>query len=569
MKHLQIHIEKYEVDSKVILKDISFTLNARDRIALVGQNWVGKTTLLKVLTWEISDYQGSIDNVGNLSLGYLAQINNDDTEKTVYQELKDSFWQIQKMEKELSFYEEKIKLDHSSETLESYTSLLDQFHNIGGYDYEKEIHAVANGMKILELLDRKLLEISGWQRTKIALAKILLLKPDFLFLDEPTNFIDLSSVEWLENYLTTKWTGWYIIISHDREFLDVTCPKTYEVQPQRAINFYHVPYSQYVSERERKEKKLQEDYDRQVEWIEEQEGLINRFRAGSRAGWAKSREKMVEKLERIDPPYIPKKPKFQFLDCESTNEKILTFKEAFIGRKEPLFYISDITLYKGQRVGIVGENGVWKSTLLKTILDEIPLLDGYMSLGKWLEISYYSQLHEQLDKSKTIKQNFEKFGFYYPDNHLAAILSHYLFTYEDVHKKVSDLSWGQTTKLAFALLGQKETNFLILDEPTNHLDYDSREALEFALKKYSWTVLFISHDRYFVNKISTHIWFIRNNELSLSYGNYEDYRFKLENGINMDMALFDEEAQLNLVLEWKLGEKGLKRLKDKYGKKRK
>lgn len=568
MNHLQINIDKYEIDGKIILKDISFTLNARDRIALVGQNGVGKTTLLKILTWEIKGYGWSIDNIWNLSLGYLAQMNSDDAQKTVYQELKDSFWQIIQMEKELAIYEETIKTDHSPKLLEDYTSLLDQFNNVGWYDYEKEIHAVANGMKILDLLDKKLVEISGWQRTKIALAKILLLKPDILFLDEPTNFIDLSSVEWLENYLTSKWTWGYVIISHDREFLDVTCPKTYEIQPQRPINFYHTGYSQYVEERAKKEKKLQEEYDRQVEWIADQEGLINRFRAGSRAGWAKSREKMLDRLDKVDPPYIPKKPKFQFLDCESTNEKILTFKEAFIGRKEPLFYISDVTLYKWQRVGIVWENGVGKSTLLKTILWELELLDGYMSVWKGLVISYYSQLHEELDTSLTIKQNFEKYGFFYPDNHLASILAHYLFTYDDIYKKAGELSGGQMTKLHFAILWQKETNFLILDEPTNHLDYDSREALEFALKKYSWTVLFISHDRYFVNKISTHIWFVRDSELSLSYGNYEDYRFKLENGINMDMSLFDEEAQLNLVLEGKLGEKSLKRLKDKYGSKK-
>lgn len=566
MKHLQIVLQKYEVDGKEILKNISFTLNARDKIALVGQNGVGKTTLLKILTWEIKDFVWNIDNTGNLSLGYLAQMNSDDTEKTVYQELKDSFWQIIQMEKDLADYEEKIKTNHSQKLLEEYTSLLDQFHNVGWYDYEKEIHAVSNGMSLLDLLDKKLVEISWWQRTKIALAKILLLKPDILFLDEPTNFIDLTSVEWLENYLTTKWMWGYVIISHDREFLDKTCPKTYELQPLRQINFYHFPYSQYVDERERKEKRLQEDYERQVEWIEEQEWLVNRFRAWSRAGWAKSREKMIERLDKIEPPYIPKKPKFQFLDALESWDKILTFKEAFIGRKEPLFYISDISLFKWMRVWIVWENGVWKSTLLKTILWQIELLDGFMSLGKWLEISYYSQLHEELDKTLSIKQNFEKFGFHYPDNHLASILAHYLFTYEDVHKKVWELSWGQTTRLHFAILGQKETNFLILDEPTNHLDYDSREALEFALKNYMGTVLFISHDRYFVNKISTHIWFVRDWELSLSYGNYEDYRFKLENGINMDMSLFDEESQLNLVLEWKLWESWMRRLKEKYGK---
>ncbi|NUJ97622.1 ABC-F family ATP-binding cassette domain-containing protein [Candidatus Gracilibacteria bacterium] len=568
MKHLQIHIDKYEVQSKEILKSIHFTLNHMDRIAIVGQNGAGKTTLMKILTGEIQDFQGSIDNIGNLSFGYLAQIYSDNEEKTVFEELKDAFFQVLEMEENLKNYEEKMA-SGNMEILDEYSSLLEQFNNIGGYDYEKEIHAVANGIGILDLLEKKLVEVSGGQRTKVALAKVLLVKPDILLLDEPTNFIDLSSVEWLENYLNTKWFGGFVIISHDREFLDKTCDKTYELQITRPINFYHVPYSQYVIEREKKEKKLLEDYERQQEWIKDQTGLVNRFRAGSRAGWAKSREKMIERLDKIETPYIPQKPKFQFLYGEDSGDKILNFKGVFIGRKDPLFFINELTLYKGQKVGIVGENGVGKSTLLKSIIGQLEILDGYFRKASSLQVGYYSQMHEELDKKKTIKQNFEKHGFFYADQVLSAILAHYLFSYDDIHKKVGELSGGQITRLHFAILGQKETNFLILDEPTNHLDYDSREALEFALKKYEGTILFISHDRYFVNKMASHIWFIRESELSLSYGNYEDYKFKLENGINMDMSLFNEEAQLNLVLEEKLGEKNFKRLQERFGGKKK
>lgn len=568
MKHLQIHIDKYEVQSKEILKNIHFTLNHTDKIAIVWQNWAGKTTLMKILTWEITDFQGSIDNIGNLSFWYLAQIYSDNEEKTVFEELKDAFLQVLEMEENLKNYEEKMA-SWNMEILDEYSSLLEQFNNIGGYDYEKEIHAVANGIGILDLLPKKLVEVSGGQRTKIALAKVLLVKPDILLLDEPTNFIDLSSVEWLENYLNTKWFWGFVIISHDREFLDKTCDKTYELQITRPINFYHVPYSQYVIEREKKEKKLLEDYERQQEWIKDQTGLVNRFRAWSRAGWAKSREKMIERLDKIETPYIPQKPKFQFLYWEDSWDKILNFKWVFIGRKEALFFINELTLYKWQKVGIVGENGVWKSTFLKSIIGDIEILDGYFRPGPWLQIGYYSQMHEELDKKKTIKENFEKHWFFYADQHLSAILSHYLFTYDDIHKKVGELSGGQITCLHFAILGQKETNFLILDEPTNHLDYDSREALESSLKKYTGTILFISHDRYFVNKMASHIWFIRDNELSLSYWNYEDYKFKLENGIDMDMSLFDEEAQLNLVLEEKLWEKNFKRLQERFWGKRK
>ena len=218
------------------------------------------------------------------------------------------------------------------------------------------------------------------------------------------------------------------------------------------------------------------------------------------------------------------------------------------------------------RVWVVWENGVWKSTFIKTILGQIPLLEWYQSLGKASEILYYSQMHEELYKDLTMRENFQKHGINYPDEHIIGLIKHYLFEKEDLDKQVSQLSGGQTSKLLFCILGQKSSNLLILDEPTNHLDYDTRESLEFSLKKYEGTILFISHDRYFVNKLASHVWFIQEWELSISYGNYEDYRFKLEHKLDMDMHLFDEEAQLNLVLEEKLWEKEFKRLKNKFGK---
>jgi ATP-binding cassette subfamily F protein 3 len=247
----------------------------------------------------------------------------------------------------------------------------------------------------------------------------------------------------------------------------------------------------------------------------------------------------------------------------------LYFKECFIWRKEPLFFINEVVLHKKQRIWIVWENGVWKSTFLKTIIGQLDILDWNYSRWKWIKIGYYSQLHEELNKNKTIRENFELAWLHYPDEHLIWLLKHYLFEREDLDKKVSDLSGGQTSKLLFAILWQKEYNLLVLDEPTNHLDYDTRESLEKSLKEFPWSILFISHDRYFVNKLATNIWFITNNELSVSYWNYEDYRFKLEHNIDMDMSLFDEEAQLNLVLEEKLWEKEFKRLKEKFGKDKK
>jgi len=369
VKHLKITINSLEFNSEIILKNIDFTLNKTDRISIVWSNWAWKTTLLKILTWEIKNYDWKIDNVWNLTLWYLHQIYSDNENKLVREELKEWFKDIIDMEDDLKKSEEKMNSEPENiEYIEDYTSILEQFNNIGGHDYNSKVHSVANWIWILELLDKKLSEVSWWQRTKIALAKVLLESPDILFLDEPTNFIDMNSVEWLESFLQNKWKWWYVIISHDREFLDKTCNKTFEVQPGRWITYYYYNYSSYLVERERIEKKKLENYKREQEYINKQEKLINRFRAGSRAWWAKSREKSLEKMEKLEVPYIPKKPKFFFEFSWELPEKVLYFKDAFIWRKEPLFFISEQHLYKKQRIWIVWENWVWKSTFLKTIM---------------------------------------------------------------------------------------------------------------------------------------------------------------------------------------------------------
>ncbi len=567
MNHLKINIEKLEFQWEPVLREIELTINQNDKISIVWPNGSGKTTFMKVVVWAIKNYEGFIENVWNMTLGYLHQVYSDNEEKKVHEELKEAFAQIQSMERKLKELEEIMAED--TWVIEEYSNLLEQFWNIGWYDYENKIHQVSQWIWVLELLDKKLSEISGGQRTKVALAKVLLESPDMLFLDEPTNFIDMTSVEWLESYLQNKWNGWYVIISHDREFLDRTCKKTLEIQPGRPSTMYHSGYSDYVIEREKVEKIRMDDWERQQDYIGKQEQLINRFRAGSRAWWAKSREKMIDKMERLDKPFIPQKPKFFFEYSWESPEKLVSYKEAFIGREESLFFINEIVLHKSMRVGVVWENGVWKSTFIKTILGQIPLLDGYQSIGKASQILYYSQMHEELYKDLTMRENFHRHWVNYPDEHLIGLIKHYLFEKTDLDKKVSELSGGQTSKLLFAILWQQSSNLLIFDEPTNHLDYDTRESLEESLRNYQWTILFISHDRYFVNKLATHIWFIHDGELSISYWNYEDYRFKIEHKLDMDMHLFDEEAELNLVLEEKLWEKEFKRLKNKFSRDKK
>lgn len=570
MKHLRIKVDKYEVDWNIILRDIDFILNENDSVALVWGNWVWKTTLMKIITWEITDFDWQIENVWNMSLWYLSQIYTDDENKTVRQEIKEWFKDIVKMEKILDEVEKEMSLNpENMEIIEKYTSTLEQFNNIWWYNYNNQIHNVANGMWILHLLEKKLTEISGWERTKVALCKILVESPDILCLDEPTNFIDMKSVEWLESYLQNKWWSWYLIISHDREFLDKTCKKTYEMQPARAINFYFTNYSWYVIQREKIEEKKMAEWERQQDFIKKEENLINRFRAWSRAGFAQSREKALDRLEKLDKPYIPAVPKFFFDYVWDENQRILYFKEVFIGRKEPLFYINELYLNKWQRIWIVWENWVWKSTFLKTIMWEIEPLDGIFTRWKWVKIVYYSQLHEELDKNLSIRDNFLKHWLHFETEQLIWYLKYYLIEKEAIDKPVKFLSWWQISKVLFAILWQKEANFLIFDEPTNHLDYDTKESLEKTISKYPWTILFISHDRYFVNKVAQMMWIVKNQELVVSYWNYEDYKYKLENWLDINMNLFDESAEMDLVLTEKLWEKEAKRLKNKFTRRKK
>lgn len=567
MKHLRVKINNLEFKWESVLRDIEFVLNEKDRISIVWWNWVWKTTLLKVLTWEIKNYDWRIDNIWGLKIWYLSQIYSDNEEKTVREELKDAFTTINILEEEIADIE--IKMSENPENMdiiEDYNTKIEQFNNIWGYNYNNQIHQVASWMWVFDLLEKKLTQISWWQRTKVALAKILLESPDLLMLDEPTNFIDLKSVEWLEKYLKDKWKWGYFIISHDRAFLDKTCDKTFEVAPQRQLNFYHTNYSNYLIERQKREKKVLDDIERQQEFIKKEQALINRFRSWSRASFAKSREKALEKIEIIEKPYIPAKPKFFFDRWEEPSKKIFFFKEAFIWREEPLFFINEISMVLWQKVWIIWENWAWKSTLLKTILWKLDLLDWKYERWKWLKIAYYSQMHEELFEDLTIRENFEKHWLSYPEQQLVWLLKQYLFEREDIEKTVKSLSWWQRSKLLFAILWQKESNILIMDEPTNHLDYDSREELEKSIRSYKWSVIFISHDRYFINKIASHLWIIKDSELSLCYWNYEDYEYKLERWIDFDASLFDEEAHLNIALEDKLWEKEAKRIRNKYWK---
>lgn len=501
-----------------------------------------------------------------MSLGYLEQIHFMDETKTIREELKDAFAEIRTLEKVIQ--EEETKMWETWE-YEAYTDALERYKMIGWYTYENEVERVARGIWIFHLIEKSLASVSWWERTKIALAKILLSRPEFLLLDEPTNFIDLTSVEWLEKYLIETWKWWYLIVSHDREFLDETCNSVIEILGKNWIASYAGNYSDSVQEKKKIRLKQEKSYEEQQILLESEKALINRFRAGSRAGFAKSREKQLEKIELIEKPEIRIGIKFSFPYDKHGPETLIKIEDWFIWRKEALFYIREGIISKWDRVWIVGENGVWKSTLIKTILWDIKILEGYMQLHENANILYFSQLHETLHTDKSIFENFSLHGYDFSRERVGGIIGMYGFGYFDTEKKVSSLSWWERSRLLFAILWLEESNIMILDEPTNHLDYETREALEVAIREYQWTLLFISHDRYFVNKIATKLWIIEDGELILSYGNYDDYRFKRERGISLDMSLFDADGELDIVLEEKLGAVEMRRIREKFRRKKK
>ena len=560
MNHLNININTFERDGEIIIGNIHTIINQTDRLALIGPNGVGKSTLMRIISGQIWEYDGSIDNIWGITLGYLEQIHFMDEKKTIRDELRDAFEEIRVLEKTIE--KEEIYMTETGEYI-AYTEALERYKLIGGYTYENEVERVGRGIGIFHLLEKPLSEVSGGERTKIALAKILLSRPEFLLLDEPTNFIDLTSVEWLENYLEHTWKWWYLIVSHDREFLDRTCTTTIEVLGKNGINIYSWDYTYSVEERKKLRSLQDKKYEEQQIMIEGEKKLINRFRAGSRAGFAKSRERQLEKVELLEKVERQTWVSFIFSYDKHWPETLIKIEDAFIGRKEPLFYIRSVSMIKWDRVWIVWENWVGKSTFVKTILGEMKSLEGYLHIHENARILYFSQLHETLDIEKSIYDNFLIHWLSYTKERVGSIISTYGFAFHDASKLVWNLSGWERSRLLFALLSQnslawklwefsENSNLLVLDEPTNHLDADTRESLERAIREYPGSMLFISHDRYFVNKLAEKLWIIEDGELIISYGNYEDYRYKKERGIDLDMSLFNIDGELDIVLEEKL-----------------
>ena len=513
---------------EVLFDNINLQVDERDRIALVGKNGAGKSTLLKILVGEEEPTSGEINKKKDISLSYLAQDSRFESENTIYDEMLYVFDDLRRTEKQLRQMELEMG-EKSGEDLNKlmsdYDRLSENFRQAGGFTYEADIRAILNGFKFDESMwQMKIAELSGGQNTRLALAKMLLEKPNLLVLDEPTNHLDIETIAWLENYLV-NYSGALIIVSHDRYFLDKVATITLDLT-KHSLDRYVGNYSRFVELKEQKLATEVKNYEKQQKEIAALEDFVNRnLVRASTTKRAQSRRKQLEKMERLDKPEAGKKSANMTFQSEKTSGNVvLTVENAAIGYDgEVLSQPINLDLRKMNAVAIVGPNGIGKSTFIKSIVDQIPFIKGEKRFGANVEVGYYDQTQSKLTPSNTVLDELWNDFKLTPEVEIRNRLGAFLFSGDDVKKSVGMLSGGEKARLLLAKLSMENNNFLILDEPTNHLDIDSKEVLENALIDFDGTLLFVSHDRYFINRVATHVLELSENGSTLYLGDYDYY----------------------------------------------
>lgn len=536
---------------EVLFDNINLQVDERDRIALVGKNGAGKSTLLKILVGEEEPTSGEINKKKDISLSYLAQDSRFESENTIYDEMLHVFDDLRRTEKQLRQMELEMG-EKSGEDLDKlmsdYDRLSENFRQAGGFTYEADIRAILNGFKFDESTwQMKIAELSGGQNTRLALAKMLLEKPNLLVLDEPTNHLDIETIAWLENYLV-NYSGALIIVSHDRYFLDKVATITLDLT-KHSLDRYVGNYSRFVELKEQKLATEAKNYEKQQKEIAALEDFVNRnLVRASTTKRAQSRRKQLEKMERLDKPEAGKKAaNMTFQSEKNSGNVVLTVENAAIGYDgEVLSQPINLDLRKMNAVAIVGPNGIGKSTFIKSIVDQIPFIKGEKRFGANVEVGYYDQTQSKLTPSNTVLDELWNDFKLTPEVEIRNRLGAFLFSGDDVKKSVGMLSGGEKARLLLAKLSMENNNFLILDEPTNHLDIDSKEVLENALIDFDGTLLFVSHDRYFINRVATHVLELSENGSTLYLGDYDYY---VDKKAEMEVGLTEEASTSNQAKE--------------------
>ena len=513
---------------EVLFDNISLQVDERDRIALVGKNGAGKSTLLKILVGEEEPTSGEINKKRDLSLSYLAQDSRFESSNTIYDEMLHVFDSLRKTEKTLRQMElamgEKTGAD-LEKLMQDYDRLSEEFRQAGGFTYEADIRAILNGFKFDESMwQMKIEELSGGQNTRLALAKMLLEKPNLLVLDEPTNHLDIETIAWLENYLV-NYSGALLIVSHDRYFLDKVATITLDLT-KHSLDRYVGNYSSFVEQKEQKLLTEAKNYEKQQKEIAALEDFVNRnLVRASTTKRAQSRRKQLEKMERLDKPEAgTKSAHMTFHSDKASGNVVLTVEEAAVGYDDQILSEPiNLDIRKMNAVAIVGPNGIGKSTLIKSIVGQIPFIKGEARFGANVEVGYYDQTQSKLTPHNSVLDELWNDFKLTPEVEIRNRLGAFLFSGDDVKKTVGMLSGGERARLLLAKLSMENNNFLILDEPTNHLDIDSKEVLENALIDFDGTLLFVSHDRYFINRVATQVLELSEEGSTLYLGDYDYY----------------------------------------------
>lgn len=513
---------------EVLFDNISLQVDERDRIALVGKNGAGKSTLLKILVGEEEPTSGEINKKRDLSLSYLAQDSRFESSNTIYDEMLHVFDDLRKTEKTLRQMElemgEKTGAD-LEKLMQDYDRLSEEFRQAGGFTYEADIRAILNGFKFDESMwQMKIEELSGGQNTRLALAKMLLEKPNLLVLDEPTNHLDIETIAWLENYLV-NYSGALLIVSHDRYFLDKVATITLDLT-KHSLDRYVGNYSSFVEQKEQKLLTEAKNYEKQQKEIAALEDFVNRnLVRASTTKRAQSRRKQLEKMERLDKPEAGiKSAHMTFHSDKTSGNVVLTVEEAAVGYDDQILSEPiNLDIRKMNAVAIVGPNGIGKSTLIKSIVGQIPFIKGEARFGANVEVGYYDQTQSKLTPHNSVLDELWNDFKLTPEVEIRNRLGAFLFSGDDVKKIVGMLSGGERARLLLAKLSMENNNFLILDEPTNHLDIDSKEVLENALIDFDGTLLFVSHDRYFINRVATQVLELSEEGSTLYLGDYDYY----------------------------------------------